>query len=163
MTEEEKARRIIAESFETLDRLREREESEKLFSNANSESPQTLSPGGHFDPVRARRIREPDPEPEVRFSEPLATMPPAPAQPVIGEDFVSELIAHCLADVTAEYDRKFDELRRELRTEVHEVRREILGASGDQLRHAVERVDELVTRLERREPRGEVVDLRRAN
>jgi hypothetical protein len=106
----------------------------------------------------ARYRREPDEE-EILHTDPLMT-PPAPAiepPPVIAEDYISELIATVIAEVTAEYDRKLGALR----AEVREIRTTALGDFAQNLKHAVARVDELVTKLDRtREPeRGTVIDM----
>jgi hypothetical protein len=150
MTEDERAR-IVAESFETLERLEQREREQQTLSTMDNVS------GGHFDPVRARRTREPEPEPEVRYTDPIRTVPmPAPAAepPVIGEDFLSELIATVIADVTAEYDRKLDELRAEVRELKSDRSYAAFAAKLDQ---SIRTMDALAARFDR--GHGQVVDL----
>lgn len=82
--DEERARRILDKSFATLERL-QRAESEEIKHNVIYKSPNAV-PRRSYDPV-TRHVPEPEPdEAEVRFSDPIKTMPPPAAEssPVIG-------------------------------------------------------------------------------
>jgi hypothetical protein len=147
--------RIINEAHATLDRL----------ARIEQRTPQQMleaeiDRGAHFSPaVRAQRRRAAEPDPEVIFTDPITTPPPAAAiepPPVIAEDYISELIATVIADVTAEFDRKLDALK----AEVRELRSIGVADFREQLNRTVGKCDELISRLEKREPmRGDVIDL----
>jgi hypothetical protein len=100
------------------------------------------------------------PEDEVRYSEPTISPPPKPAaeQPPaagVSEEYIVELVAHALAELTETYDRKIDAVR----AEVKELRAEAIRAFGDRLDRTLAKATELCDRLERREPSGTVIDL----
>jgi hypothetical protein len=88
--DEERAQRILDESFQTLERLQQRER-ENLFAAKDFIDDVR---GAHFDPMRRTR-HAPEPEAEeiqVRYSDPVRSPPPAPVEqpPVIGEDYLHE-------------------------------------------------------------------------
>jgi hypothetical protein len=138
---------ILQDARDTLDRLREAEQWERAEK----------LPSGHFDPWKAAQMRKSaEPEPEVRHSDPVFTMPPAPAIVEPSEDYRDELLAHVIAELQNEFDDKLAVLR----AEVRELRAAAIGNIHEQLTRTVAKCDELVARLERREPMsGNVVDL----
>ena len=96
--------------------------------------------------------KEPDDEPRLD----TVVMPAAAG---VSEEYIVELVAHALAELTAEFDRKIDAVR----AEVKELRAEAIRAFGDRLDTAITKCDALVARLERgSQERGQVIDLPRA-
>jgi hypothetical protein len=86
----------------------------------------------------------------------LLSAPPAPAIEPPSEDYIGKLLASVVAEVQREFDGKIAELR----AEVRELRTTGLGDFAAQLKHAVGRVDELVTKLDRMpRDRSTVIDM----
>jgi hypothetical protein len=146
MTDEDR-QRIIAEAFDTIERV----------NRIEQRTPQQIldaeiRASAHFRPRAA------EPEAEIIRSEPVCTPLPAPVieqPPVIAEEYVIEVVAHALAELTAEFDHKLDVLR----VEVKELRSIGVADLREQLTRTLAKCTELVDRLERREPSGTVIDL----
>jgi hypothetical protein len=102
-----------------------------------------------------REWQAPDaPEREVRYSERTTTRPAA-KQTETADDYIAELLATVIAELTPEFDRKIDAVR----AEVRELKAEAIRAFGDRLDRTLAKATELCDRLERREPSGTVIDL----
>jgi hypothetical protein len=139
MTDAERER-IKQEAYETLQRL-------------NGLSVRDTS----FDAPQEWQL--PEPEDEVRYTEPTMTRRAAavaePPPAGVSEEYIVELVAHALAELTAEFDHKIDAVR----AEVRELKAEAVHTFGNRLDSALAKATELCDRLERREPSGQVIDL----
>jgi hypothetical protein len=159
MDDEQRAR-ILDEAFATLQRLEQREQNPPETSDF-----QIRGSGGHFDPWRAaaqRRAAEPvEPEPDLIYSEPVVTRsaPPAPAiehHPVTAEDYIGELLAAVVAEVTATFDRKIERMQ----SEIDELKSDrSYKRFADKLDESIRTMDALAARFDRGHERSQVLDL----
>jgi hypothetical protein len=115
-----------------------------------------------FDESREWQRRESPDDEEIVYSTPTQTrrtpavveQPPAAG---VSEEYIVELVAHALAELTETYDRKIDAVR----AEVKELRAEAINDLSQKLDRALGRCDTLIERLDNmREPdRAKIIDL----
>jgi hypothetical protein len=101
----------------------------------------------------------PEPEPDdVVFSEPVITRSaPAPAIEPPSEDYISELLAAVVAELTATYDRKIERMQSEIDILKADRSFEKYSAKLDQ---SIRSMDALTARFDRGHERsGQVIDL----
>ena len=148
--------RTAHEAIERVKQMTQRTRQENLEAE--------IARSADHDPWRAAQKRraaksdQPDDEPPIRISEAVTTPPPATAptiEPPVEGTALHELLSRLYADLRDEFNEKLDALR----AEVRELRSIGVADFREQLNRTVAKCDELVDRLERREPRGEVLDL----